>query len=133
MSSNPDVRVKTAEEIAEEKAQKKQEKRQRQNQQRIAVSLHQCATMGSSDSDGFVPVEMEDARTMAYKANDKEIRRLEKNLVRLKNARLNPNASSTDSEQSVVKMRKSESEEELRQFAAQLPYLTWPYQVSPET
>eukprot|EP00971_Amphidinium_carterae_P227759 4517550-Amphidinium_carterae.1 len=43
--------------------------------------------MGSSDSDGFVPVEMEEVRSLANKANDHEIRRLEKNLARLKTAR----------------------------------------------
>eukprot|EP00971_Amphidinium_carterae_P324432 6447535-Amphidinium_carterae.1 len=67
MSSSSDVRIKTAEEVAEEKAQRKKEKRQRQNQMKVAVSLTKCASMGSSDSDGFIPIELKDVKSLADK------------------------------------------------------------------
>eukprot|EP00971_Amphidinium_carterae_P203722 4042994-Amphidinium_carterae.1 len=107
---------------------------------KVAVSLTKCATMGSSDSDGYIPIELEDVKSLADKASDDEISRLEKKLARIKTARTNKTASSTDSDQSVAKMRRSVSDEELRQFAAQLPssppnfharkvWSTWLYQV----
>eukprot|EP00971_Amphidinium_carterae_P283207 5622616-Amphidinium_carterae.1 len=120
-SSDSNIRMKTAEQVAAEKAQRKKEKRQRQHQQKVAVSLTKIASMGSSDSDGFIPIEVEDVRSLADKASDDEIRRIEKNLARLKAAR--KEALSTDSEQSVAtKVRRSDSTEELSSFAAQLPY-----------
>eukprot|EP00971_Amphidinium_carterae_P086622 1714265-Amphidinium_carterae.1 len=110
-SSESNVRMKTAEQVAAEKAQRKKEKRQRQAQQRAAVSLAKIASMGSSDSDGFIQVEMEDVKSLADKASDDEIRRIEKNLARLKAARRE--AVSTDSDQSAaVKVRRSDSTEE---------------------
>eukprot|EP00971_Amphidinium_carterae_P289353 5744962-Amphidinium_carterae.1 len=77
--------------------------------------------MGSSDSDGFIPIELEEVKSLADKASDDEISRLEKKLARIKTARMNNNASSTDSDQGAAKMQRSESDEELRQFASQLP------------
>eukprot|EP00971_Amphidinium_carterae_P004992 100128-Amphidinium_carterae.1 len=65
--------------------------------------------------------EVQEVKSLADKASDDEISRLEKKLSRIKNARMNKNASSTDSDQSVVKMQRSASDEEARQFAAQLP------------
>eukprot|EP00971_Amphidinium_carterae_P056353 1112879-Amphidinium_carterae.1 len=65
---------------------------------------------------------MEDIRSVASKSNDEEIKGLERKLARLKATRKSQNSSSTDSEPCVVKMRRSESDEELKQFAAQLPY-----------
>eukprot|EP00971_Amphidinium_carterae_P322230 6404702-Amphidinium_carterae.1 len=123
-SSDSNNRMKTAEQEAADKAQKKREKRMRQLVKKnaaAAASLSKMACIGSSDSDGFVHVDMEDARSLADKARDDEIRRIETNLARLKAAR--KDASSTESEQSAAtKVCRSDSTEELRSFAAQLPY-----------
>eukprot|EP00971_Amphidinium_carterae_P321954 6399956-Amphidinium_carterae.1 len=79
------------------------------------------ACIGSSDSDGFVRVDMKDVRSLADKASDDEIQRIEQNLARLKAACTN--ALSTDSDQSAAsRVRRSDSTEELNSFAAQLPF-----------
>eukprot|EP00971_Amphidinium_carterae_P239405 4752731-Amphidinium_carterae.1 len=67
-SSDSNVRMKTAEQVAAEKSQRKKEKRQRQHQQKVAVSLTKIASMGSSDSDGYIPIELEDVKSLADKA-----------------------------------------------------------------
>eukprot|EP00971_Amphidinium_carterae_P153455 3042318-Amphidinium_carterae.1 len=62
-SSDSNIRMKTAEQEAAEKSQRKKEKRIRQNEQKkaaAAASLSKMACIGSSDSDGFVRVDMED-------------------------------------------------------------------------
>eukprot|EP00971_Amphidinium_carterae_P150382 2981626-Amphidinium_carterae.1 len=114
MSSNPAVSVMNSQESAEQKAQKKRDKRARQNQQRIAASMRNCALVGSSDSDGYIPIELEDAKPNSSKTQDDEIKGLERKLAHLKATRKNKTSSSTDSEQSVAKMLKSESDEELK-------------------
>eukprot|EP00971_Amphidinium_carterae_P021860 431511-Amphidinium_carterae.1 len=67
-SSDSNVRAKNAEQMAAEKAQRKREKRQRQNQQKAAASLSKMASMGSSDSNGYIQIEMEDVKSLADKA-----------------------------------------------------------------
>eukprot|EP00971_Amphidinium_carterae_P022362 440955-Amphidinium_carterae.1 len=77
--------------------------------------------IGSSDFDGFVRVDMEDVRSLADKASDDEIQRIEKNLARLKAARTN--AFSADPDTSVAsRVRRSDLTEELNFFAAQLQF-----------
>eukprot|EP00971_Amphidinium_carterae_P021219 418893-Amphidinium_carterae.1 len=101
-SSGSNMRVKTGEQIAAERSQRKKDKRQRQAEQRkaAAASLAKMAYVGSSDSDGFIQVEMGDVKSFADKASDDEIRRIERNLERLKAAR--KETVSTDSDQSAA-------------------------------
>eukprot|EP00971_Amphidinium_carterae_P167775 3324223-Amphidinium_carterae.1 len=77
-SSDSNVRMKTAEQLAAEKAQRKTEKRQRQHQKKAAASLSKITSMGSSDSDGYIHIELKDAKSLADKASDDEILRMEK-------------------------------------------------------
>eukprot|EP00971_Amphidinium_carterae_P014066 277080-Amphidinium_carterae.1 len=105
--------------MAEYKAQKGREKRARQALRRSAVSINKVAVMGSSDSDGFIQVEIEDNLSTSSKSP----------------TRRDKTSSSTDSENSAVKVRKatieetgfvddeikkSKSDEELSHFAAGL-------------
>eukprot|EP00971_Amphidinium_carterae_P053223 1048320-Amphidinium_carterae.1 len=73
MLSSSDACIKTAEEAAEQKAQQKKEKRLRQNRMKVAVLLSKCASMGSSNSDGFIPIELKDVKFLADKASDDKI------------------------------------------------------------
>eukprot|EP00971_Amphidinium_carterae_P171211 3393682-Amphidinium_carterae.1 len=101
MSRNPSVAVMNQQEMAAAalKAQKAREKRARQAEKR------------SSDSDGYIPVEIEDTLSVSSKSRDDEIKGLEKKLALLKATRKNKIALSTDSEQSVAKMRRENLEE----------------------
>eukprot|EP00971_Amphidinium_carterae_P294842 5854580-Amphidinium_carterae.1 len=123
-SSGSNTRMTTDAQQAADRSQRKKDKRQRQADLKKATAAAASASrmvLGSSDSDGFIQVEMEDVKSLAEKASDDEIRRLERNLERLKAARREP--VSTDSDQSVAgKVRRSDSTEELSEFAAQLPY-----------
>eukprot|EP00971_Amphidinium_carterae_P240026 4765408-Amphidinium_carterae.1 len=90
MSTNPAVAVRNLQEAVESKAQKKREKRARQSQQRVAVSLRKCAVVGSSDSDGYIPIELEDARSNVSKTQDDEIKGLERKLAHLPHVIIHP-------------------------------------------
>eukprot|EP00971_Amphidinium_carterae_P349623 6491113-Amphidinium_carterae.1 len=135
MSSNPAVGVVNLQEIAEQKAQKKREKRARQNQQRIAVSIRKCALVGSSDSDGYIPVELEDAKPNASKTQNNEIKGLERKLAHLQATRKNKTSSSTPSRV----LPRCSSPSLMRSFGLPPSFHTrkvwWirPCQVSPET
>eukprot|EP00971_Amphidinium_carterae_P218900 4345010-Amphidinium_carterae.1 len=113
--SDSNICIKTAKQEAAERSERKKEKRIRQNKKKkaaAAASIFKMACIGSSDSDGFVCVDMKDVKSLADKASKDEIQRIKKNLERLKAAR--KNASSADSDQSVAsKVRRSDSTEEL--------------------
>eukprot|EP00971_Amphidinium_carterae_P089166 1764637-Amphidinium_carterae.2 len=82
--------------MAEYKAQKGGEKRARQAARRAAVSINKVAVMGSSDSDGFIQVEIEDSLSSSSKSRDDEIKGLEKKLALLQATRREKTSSSTD-------------------------------------
>eukprot|EP00971_Amphidinium_carterae_P215524 4277865-Amphidinium_carterae.1 len=111
MHSNPSVPVVNYREMAEIKAQKGREKRARQAARRAAVSMNKVAVMGSSDSDGFIQIDIEDNLSTSSKSRDEEIKGLEKKLALLRATRKDKTCSSTDSEPSTTKVRKETIEE----------------------
>eukprot|EP00971_Amphidinium_carterae_P125278 2482268-Amphidinium_carterae.1 len=69
-SSESNIRMLTAEQVAAEKVERKKEKRARQAEKKknaAAASISKMACIGFSDSDGFVRVDMKDARSLADK------------------------------------------------------------------
>eukprot|EP00971_Amphidinium_carterae_P006972 138129-Amphidinium_carterae.1 len=76
------------------------------------VSLSRAAVIGSSDSDGFIHVSIEDTPPVSSKKQDKEIVALERKLASLKAAKQDKTSSSTDSDRGTSKTRKQETEEE---------------------
>eukprot|EP00971_Amphidinium_carterae_P070864 1401610-Amphidinium_carterae.1 len=74
----------TAKQEAAVKVEREREKRARQAEKKkaaAAASIFKMACIGSSDSDGFVCVDIKDVKSFADKASDDEIQRIEQNLA----------------------------------------------------